>query len=171
MLEIEPPKYKFCPFCGEKLQVRIEEEKERSFCPPCEWTYYPHVASAAGAVIMREGKVLMVKRNREPFKNTWMFPAGYVDFGEHPRETLVREVQEETGLKLEKANLLEVIQSRNDPREPGHFVFFYEVVVSKGELKTDEEENQDIVWVDLQSPPEIGFESHKQIMKMLQEKY
>jgi ADP-ribose pyrophosphatase YjhB (NUDIX family) len=171
MLEIEPPKYKFCPFCGEKLQVRIEEEKERKFCPPCEWTYYPRVASAAGAVIMRKGKVLMVKRNREPFKGTWMFPAGFTDFGEHPLETVSREVLEETGLKVEKAELIDVFQAEDDPRNPGHFVFFYKVEASGGEIKTDEEENQEIAWVDLQNPPEIGFESHKQIMKMLQERY
>ncbi|HUS60479.1 MAG TPA: NUDIX hydrolase [Nevskiaceae bacterium] len=171
MLEIEPPKYKFCPFCGERLQVRIEEEKERKFCPPCEWTYYPHVGSAAGAVIIKEGKVLMVKRRREPHKDTWMFPAGFADFGEHPLETVAREVQEETGLSVEKANFLEVVQSKSDPREPGHFVFFYEVVASEGKLKTDEEETQDIAWVDIKNPPEIGFESHKQIMKTLQERY
>ena len=110
----------------------------------------------------------MVKRNREPFKDTWMFPAGFTDFGEHPLETVAREVLEETGLKVEKAELMEVFQTEDDPRSPGHFVFFYKVVTSKGNLKTDEEENQEIAWVDLQNPPEIGFESHKQIMKMIQ---
>jgi len=126
MLKIKPPCYRFCPFCGKKLQVRIEEEKERKYCPSCEWTYYPHVAAAAGAIILRNNKVLLVKRRREPYKDTWMFPAGFVDFGEHPLETATREVAEETGLKIKNARLLNIIQSVDDPRSPGHFVFFYE---------------------------------------------
>lgn len=168
MLKIKPPNYQFCPFCGEKLEVKKEEEKERKFCAKCNWTYYPHVACTVGAVIIRGGKVLLVKRKREPYKGTWMFPAGFIDFGEHPEETLRREVSEETGLRLKNAVLFKVMQSKDDPRSPGHFLFFYKVTVSGSKLKTDKEENQGIGWFDLKNPPEIGWKSHKYIMKMLQ---
>jgi len=103
MLKIKPPNYQFCPFCGKKLEIKDEEGEKRKFCSSCNWTYYPHVHSAVAAVIVSQGKALMVKRAREPFKDTWMFPAGFVDFGEHPLETLKREVKEETGLKVEKS--------------------------------------------------------------------
>ena len=168
MLKIKPSDYQFCPFCAMKLQIRIEEQKERKFCPHCHWTYYPRVAQAAAAVIVKKGKVLLVQRKREPYKGTWMFPAGFVDFGEHPLETLKREVKEETGLELKKAGLIDVIQAEGDPREPGHFTFFYQVEVFDGQLKNDDEENQEIGWFDIQKPPKIDFKNHQKIMKFLQ---
>lgn len=82
------------------------------------------MAASAEAIIIKNGKVLLVKRAREPYKGTWMFPAGFIDFGEHPTETITREVSEETGLKLKKAELFKVLQSEDDPRSPGHFLFF-----------------------------------------------
>jgi len=153
-----------------KLRVRKENGRRRMFCPPCSWTYYPHVFSAVAAVITRKGKVLMVKRRREPFKNTWMFPAGFVDFGEHPLETLKREVKEETELNVIKARLIEIIQAKDDPRAPGHFCFFYEVNASGNKIKTDQEENKEIAWVDIENPPKIGWKNHKYILKLLQKR-
>ena len=170
MLKIKPPDYQFCPFCGKKLKIRIEEEKERKFCSSCKWTYYPHVATTVAAVIVKSGKILLVKRAREPYLGTWMFPAGFIDFGEHPKETLVREILEETGLNLKKAKLMDIIQIEDDPRSLGHFCLFYKVSVSGSKIKTDEDENQDIGWFDLNNLPEIGWKSHKYIIGLLKNK-
>jgi len=170
VVDIKPPNYQYCPFCGKKLSNIEEEERERKSCKSCRWTYYPHVASAVAAVVVRNGKTLMVKRKREPYKNTWMFPAGFIDFGEHPTETLRREMKEETGLDIREANLLEIQQSSDDPRQPGHFVFFYEVETKKGEIKTDKEENEEIDWIDINKLPRIGWKLHKHMFKLLQKR-
>lgn len=170
MLKIKPPDYKFCPFCGGKLRIKLEEEKKRKYCPACNWTYYPHVAGSSIAVIVQKSKVLMVKRKREPYKNTWMFPAGFVDFGEHPRETLTREVAEETGLKIKKAKLFKVLQSTDDPRSPGHLLFFYLTYVSGDKLKTDRDENADIKWKNIKKTPKIGWKSNQYIFRLLRNK-
>ena len=168
VLNIKPPDYQFCPFCGKKLKIRIEEEHERKFCGSCNWTYYPHVAASVEAIIIKGSKVLMVRRNRDPYKGTWMLPAGFVDFGEHPEDTLSREIREETGLRLKKSKLLLIFQTGDDPRSPGHFCIFYRVAVSGTKLRTDEEENQEIGWFDLRHPPKIGWESHRFVIKFLQ---
>jgi len=97
--KIQPPNYQYCPFCGNSLEIKIEEEQERKFCSDCKWTYYPRVSTAAGAIIIQDGQVLLVQRAREPYLGTWMLPAGFVDYGEHPADTVVREIREETGLK------------------------------------------------------------------------
>lgn len=169
MLDIKPPKYKYCPFCGKKLKIKIEEGKKRKFCDSCNWTFYPHVAGAAAAIITKKNKVLMVQRKREPYKGTWMFPAGFIDYGEHPRETLEREVREETGLKLIGAKLVEVLQSEDDYRSLGHFCFFYKAEVKAGEIKTDKGENENIGWFDLKKLPKIGWKDHRVMMKRLLE--
>lgn len=168
MLKIKPPDYQFCPFCSKKLQIKIEEGKERKYCPYCHWTYYPYVAITVAAIIIWGHKVLLVKRGLEPYKETWVFPAGFVDFGEHPLETIKREVKEETGLKVKKADLFYILQITDDPRAPGHLSIFYRVEVLDGCLKNDNEENQDIGWFDIQKPPKIGSQNHQKIMKFLQ---
>jgi 8-oxo-dGTP diphosphatase len=168
MLKIKPPNFKFCPFCGQKLGFRKEEGRTRKYCPSCNWTYYPHVAGGSAAVIIKNQKVLLVKRNRPPHKNTWSFPAGFIDFGEHPLEALKREVQEETGLEVKEAKLMKIIQNVDDPRSPGHFIFFYRVEVGDGKLKTDEKENQAIKWFSLKERPKIGWVSHQEIFKEIQ---
>ncbi|HUW21434.1 MAG TPA: NUDIX hydrolase [Candidatus Bathyarchaeia archaeon] len=171
MLKIKPPNFRFCPFCAKKLQVRSEEERKRKYCSLCSWTYYPHAGSAAAAIIIRDRKVLMVKRRREPYKDYWMFPAGFIEFGEHPLEALKREINEETGLRAKKASLLDIIQSIDDGRSPGHFIFFYQVTTTGVTLKTDKEENQDIAWIEIDRPPEkIGWQAHRLMLKRLQEK-
>src|SRR4030042_5511761 len=144
MLKIKPPDYQFCPFCGKKLGIRIEEGKERKYCASCHWTYYPQVNQTVAALVVKDNRVLLVQRRREPYKGTWMFPAGFVEFGEHPLETLKREVKEETGLMVKKVCLMDILQTKDDPRAPGHVSIFYRTEVLNGPLKNDDEENQDI---------------------------
>ncbi len=166
---MKPIEYKFCPVCGTKLSVKTEENKKRQFCPNCGYTYYPHSAMTACAVIVKDGKALMVKRNREPYKDTWMFPAGYLDFGELPENALRREVKEETGLEVESFEFWKNILIQDDYREPNHLAFIFKVKVKDGQLDMshDPEENSEIAWQDIKDPPEIGWESHKEIMKLL----
>ena len=49
----------------------------------------------ATAVIIRDGKMLVAKRNEEPFKGEWDFVGGYVQKNETPEEALRREIREE----------------------------------------------------------------------------
>ena len=170
MLKIKPPDYRFCPFCGQKITTRVEEGSQRKFCQSCSWTYYPHVAGAAASIILKGNKILLTKRNRNPYKNTWAIPAGFIAFGEHPEETLCRELKEETGLTVKKAKLFKIIQNEDDPRSPGHFSFFYKVSVSGKKLNSDQEENADLEWFPIKKPPIIGWKSHKQILKLLQQR-
>lgn len=54
-----------------------------------------------GAVIMHEGKLLLVKRGVEPAKGKWSIPGGVVELGERVRDAVIREVREECGLDIE----------------------------------------------------------------------
>ncbi|MEW6768876.1 MAG: NUDIX hydrolase [Pseudomonadota bacterium] len=59
----------------------------------------PQLAVSAG--IFRDGKILLVRRAREPAKGVYTFPGGRVEFGESLVEAVAREVREETGLSID----------------------------------------------------------------------
>jgi len=54
-----------------------------------------------GAVVLHEGRLLLVKRGVEPAKGKWSIPGGVVELGEGVREAVLREVKEECGLDIE----------------------------------------------------------------------
>jgi len=56
---------------------------------------------AVSAVIFRDGKVLLVRRARSPGKGFYSLPGGRVEFGESLHTALAREVDEETGLRID----------------------------------------------------------------------
>lgn len=64
-----------------------------------------HPQLAVSAAIFRDGKVLLVRRARSPAKGFYSLPGGRVEFGESLHAALMREVAEETGLKIEIVGL------------------------------------------------------------------
>jgi 8-oxo-dGTP diphosphatase len=62
---------------------------------------YPVVPRVGvGAIIVRKGKVLLVKRGIEPSKGLWAIPGGTLKLGETLQECAAREILEETGIKI-----------------------------------------------------------------------
>ncbi|MDQ5872700.1 MAG: NUDIX hydrolase [Acidobacteriota bacterium] len=69
----------------------------------------------------RRGRLLLVRRGGPPFKGSWALPGGFCEVGETTEECGVREVLEETGVKVEIGRLLGVYSDpKRDPR--GHTV-------------------------------------------------
>ncbi|MFE4371836.1 NUDIX hydrolase [Streptomyces sp. NPDC056835] len=60
----------------------------------------------AAAIVVHEGRVLLVRRRVSEGKLSWQFPAGEVELGEAREDAAVRETQEETGLVVGAVKLL-----------------------------------------------------------------
>ncbi len=56
------------------------------------------VKATVGAIIEKDGKILLTKRNIEPFKDYWCLPGGHIEYFEPAQNAIIREVKEETGL-------------------------------------------------------------------------
>jgi len=78
-----------------------------------------------GAVIVDDGKVLLIRRKYEPLKGHWSLPGGMVEIGEPLEAALTREMQEETGLLVDVGPVIEVfdrIMRDEQRRVRYHFV-------------------------------------------------
>jgi 8-oxo-dGTP diphosphatase len=64
-----------------------------------------------GAVIVRRGEVLLVRRANPPLQGEWSLPGGALEVGEKLRDGVAREVLEETGLEVEVGPVVEVLDS------------------------------------------------------------
>ncbi len=103
-----------------------------------------------GAVIVRDGRALIIRRGTEPLKGEWSIPGGLLELGETLRQGAAREALEETGLTVEAGEVLEVVD-RIVPDAEGrtryHFVlidFLCRVLSGEAHAGGDAE---DLQWV------------------------
>ncbi|HLZ62952.1 MAG TPA: NUDIX hydrolase [Ktedonosporobacter sp.] len=66
------------------------------------------IESVADALIVENGKVLLVQQKQQSAYGLWGFPGGHLEPGETPQEAVVREIQEELGAELVQAKLFKV---------------------------------------------------------------
>lgn len=76
-----------------------------------------------GAVVVERGRVLLVRRGREPLKGHWTLPGGVLEVGESLTAGVAREVLEETGLQVETVELVELVDRIH--RESGRVRYHY----------------------------------------------
>jgi len=75
-------------------------------CPACDTSHWLDAKPCAGALVTREGRLMLVRRAHEPWKGSWDVPGGFCGAREHPADAAMREVREETGLPVRVTGLL-----------------------------------------------------------------
>lgn len=95
----------YCPVCGAALEAQVLDGRRRGVCPACQYVAWGNARPCAGALVVRHGKVLLLRRAVEPFYGEWDIPGGFCEEDEHPALAAVREVREETGLDIELTDL------------------------------------------------------------------
>ncbi len=123
-------------------------------------------ALTVDGVLIEDGKILLIKRGKEPFKGKWALPGGFVEYGERVEDAVIREFQEETGLETEIIRLAGVYSDpERDPR--GHTVSIVYVLERKGgELKGGDDASE-ARFFSLNSLPELAFDHEKIVRDVL----
>jgi 8-oxo-dGTP diphosphatase len=112
-----------------------------------------------GALIFKDGKVLLVKRGREPLAGYWSLPGGGVETGERLEDAVAREVLEETGLHV-TADSVAAVFERLIPDQLGqceyHYVLidFYCTPTGEGNLQPGDDSSE-AEWFALDELPSL----------------
>jgi len=110
---------------------------------------FPQVA--AGAVVIEDGRVLLVKRKNPPSKDRWAIPGGRVFPGERLDEAVKREIREEAGIEIdvgEIVHVFDVIERNKQGLLSVHYVIIdFEAKHRGGELRAGDDALE-VRWVD-----------------------
>ncbi len=101
-----------------------------------------------GGVLVHRGRVLLIKRGKEPLRGRWVVPGGTVELGESLEEALVREMEEETGIRVRPVGVLAVFDriDKNASQVRYHYVIVdYLCEFLDGEARAGSDA-QDVAW-------------------------
>ena len=95
--------FRFCPGCGGE-SLRADSAKSWR-CSACDFRYFHNVAVAVALLLRVGGDLLFARRAHDPGAGLLDFPGGFVDPDETLEHAMVRELNEELGMKVEPSAL------------------------------------------------------------------
>jgi 8-oxo-dGTP diphosphatase len=122
----------FCPQCGQRLASHTIEGRERPRCSPerggCGFIDFGSYSLGVGGIVLDTNAVgqrtiLLMQRNQEPNRGSWTLPGGFVESNEAVEAAVVRELEEETGLRCSIIGLAG-FRNRPDPDVNTSYVVF-----------------------------------------------
>src|SRR3989304_4235095 len=137
-----------------------QKPKDNEQCSLCgRWDNRP---VGVDTVVVKDGRVLMLKRSTNPDAGMYALPGGYLDRGESAEQAALREVKEETGLRVE---IIKFIGARSDPSRYRQIVElgFIGKVTGGREVPGDGAERLD--WFKLEDLPSNISMDHGEIIK------
>jgi 8-oxo-dGTP diphosphatase len=135
----------FCTQCAARLEEQPvgPSAKKVPVCTRCGAVHWIDPKIAAGILIVRGDRVLLVRRAIEPGLGCWTFPGGHVDRGETLEEAALRETLEECGVT---ADLGELLGAFSYPGRPVVIVIYRGTVASGSREAHAGDETLEVGW-------------------------
>jgi 8-oxo-dGTP diphosphatase len=162
--------WRFCPRCASQL----EHAHERVSCRTCGFVAHSNSEPTACALVVDdEGRLLLVRRARDPYARTWDLPGGFLEEAEHPLDALRRELREETGLDVEPGEFVGAWLDRygDELDAPTTLNLYWTARVTGGEPNAGDDAAE-LRWFapdDLPADGEIGFPNVREVLRVWRE--
>jgi 8-oxo-dGTP diphosphatase len=151
---------KYCHFCGNILEVRFTEGRNRKYCVRCAGPIYENPVPATCTIVADENKnILLVKRSVEPKIGFWCLPGGFMELDETPEQSALRELKEETGLSGTIKLLLGVRSNPSPMYQTVHMTGYLVYDFTGNPVAGDDA--SEVKWFSVDNLPEIAFDSHR----------
>lgn len=161
-MKLELPEFSYCPVCAAPVRVVEREGRLRPVCTRCGHIIYVNPYPAACLTVVRDGRVLLVRRGIEPHFGEWCLPGGFLEWGESPEEGARRELVEETGLSAGTLSLVGAYDSITGTRR--HVLLLgYLVREWTGEPVAGDDASA-VEWYDLDAMPPLAFPVHGRVI-------
>lgn len=132
-----------------------------------EYTYkYPRPAVTADCVVITkeaEPKVLLIQRGADPYKGCWAFPGGFMNMDETTEQCAIRELEEETGLKVNTVRQIGAYSKVDRDPRGRTITVAYLAIIDKPAQVTGQDDAAKAEWFPLSALPELAF-NHADIM-------
>ena len=164
-------RFNYCPRCGSQdLQPKDSKAIQ---CAACGFQYFHNPAPAVAGIIEQDGKLLLIRRGRDPQKGYLNFPGGFVDYAESLEEGLGREMREELNLTVVSRTFLVSDWETYLYREvtyPTTVAFFVIQVADISLAKAgDDAEGFSFLPVEEIDPGQLAFKSSRTAIKIYKE--
>lgn len=139
---------------------------------PYEYKYPRPAVTADCVVITREEqpKILLIERGYEPFKGCWAFPGGFMNMDETTEQCAIRELEEETGLKVDEVYQIGAYSKVDrDPRGRTITVAYLAITDASDEVYGQDDAAK-AQWFRLSELPSLAFD-HGEIIEDAIKKY
>ena len=138
------------------------------------YTYkYPRPAVTADCIVITreaEPKVLLIQRGIEPYKDRWAFPGGFMNMDETTEECAIRELMEETGLKVEELHQIGAYSKVDRDPRGRTITVAYLAIIDKPVAVTGQDDAAKAEWWPINALPPLAFD-HEDIMRDALEMY
>lgn len=128
------------------------------------------VDSVVFCKVNNQFKVLLIQRKNDPFKGQWALPGGFVDEGEDLETAAKRELQEETGVKVESMQQVQAFgKPGRDPRGHTISIGFLSRIYCEEHLEPSDDA-KDARWFEIEKLPDMDLAfDHDEIINVAQQ--
>ena len=128
---------------------------------------YPRPAVTADSVVIaneKEPKALLIQRGNEPFKGQWALPGGFLNMDETTEQCAVRELEEETGLKVTEIKQIGAYSKVDRDPRGRTITVAYLAIIDKVENVKGLDDAAKAQWFPISNLPKLAFD-HEEIMR------
>lgn len=160
----------YCSQCGSKNIFSYIDGNNRFHCPQCQTIHYQNPKPTATLICIKNNKLLLGERDRDPAKGQWGLIGGFMELNETLEEAALRELYEETQLKGEVINIIGTSSHYNTVFGDILLIGLLVKIDDWTTLKAGDDISQ-ASFFDINNLPKLAFDSHQELINIFKKNF